>query len=43
MDAPGDLPFPHVSQAYLIERHMRWTRKAHVIDDIVLLWGRRGV
>jgi predicted transposase YbfD/YdcC len=22
MDAPGDLPFPHVSQAYLIERHV---------------------
>src|SRR5258707_974689 len=21
-DAPGDLPFPHVSQAYLIERHV---------------------
>jgi predicted transposase YbfD/YdcC len=22
LDAPGDLPFPHVSQAYLIERHV---------------------
>ncbi len=22
MDAPGDLPFPHVSQVYLIERHV---------------------
>jgi hypothetical protein len=22
MDAPPDLPFPHVSQAYLIERHV---------------------
>jgi predicted transposase YbfD/YdcC len=22
MNAPGDLPFPHVSQAYLIERHV---------------------
>ncbi len=22
MDAPGDLPFPHVSQAYLIRRHV---------------------
>ena len=22
MEAPGDLPFPHVSQAYLIERHV---------------------
>jgi predicted transposase YbfD/YdcC len=22
MDAPGDLPFPHVSQVYMIERHV---------------------
>jgi hypothetical protein len=22
MDAPSDLPFPHVSQAYLMERHV---------------------
>jgi hypothetical protein len=22
LDAPGDLPFPHVNQAYLIERHV---------------------
>jgi hypothetical protein len=28
MDAPGDLPFPHVSQAYLIERHVPpWTAR----------------
>jgi predicted transposase YbfD/YdcC len=25
LPAPDDLPFPHVSQAYLIERHVTWT------------------
>jgi predicted transposase YbfD/YdcC len=36
MDAPGDLPFPHVSQAYLIERHVTALDGAPVSDIAAL-------
>jgi predicted transposase YbfD/YdcC len=36
LDAPGDLPFPHVSQAYLIERHVTATDGTPLSDIAVL-------
>ncbi len=35
-DAPGDLPFPHVSQAYLIERHVTATDGTPLSDVAAL-------
>ena len=36
MDAPADLPFPHVSQAYLIKRHVTALDGTHLSDVAAL-------
>jgi hypothetical protein len=36
LPAPGDLPFPHVSQAYLIERHVT-ALDGHPLSDVAAL------